>query len=358
MDRLTVLVDAVSARTGGGGTHAVSQLAALARVPGVELTVYATGEIAEQLAGAGIERVRRVPQRGLLSRLGWEQLVLPLRARSHDVVYAIGNVTVFLSPRPVVVTQQNAWYFGDLVRAFRRARCPRRMRARLVVETALARASIRRASRAVAVSDTLRAGIEADLGPRQNLRVVLSATPRRPTAETSSRQPRSSEDDAYVLVVAHDDPHKEWDALAALFARRPDLPRLRIVGRCALERRATLERAGAGRVEVIGVVADPAALTALYEGAHCCVAHSRFESFGLTPLESLAAGTPVVATDIAAHREVCGARAAYYDPHDLDGLAALVLAARRAPAALPVERTWDDNARELAAVLREARDDR
>ncbi len=351
-----MLVDAVSARTGGGGTHAVSQLAALARVPGIQLTVYATGEIADRLAAAGIERVCRVPQRGLLLRLGWEQLVLPLRARSHDVVYAIGNVTVFLSPRPVVVTQQNAWYFGDVVREFRRTRCPRGMRARLVVETALARASIRRAWRAVAVSNTLRTAIEGDLGPRQNLRVVLSATPRPPAPRSSAPPPRRRSQ-PYALVVAHDDPHKEWDTLAALFARRPDLPRLKIVGRCAPERRAALERTGAGRVDVIGVVADPGTLTALYEGALCCVAHSRFESFGLTPLESLAAGTPVVATDIAAHREVCGARAAYYDPDDLDALAASVLATRGGRVAA-VERSWDDNARELVAVLREARDDR
>jgi glycosyltransferase involved in cell wall biosynthesis len=353
-----VLVDAVSARTGGGGTHAVSQLPALARVPGIELTVYATDELAQRLVAAGVGAVRRVPQRGVLRRIAWEQLVLPVRARSHDVVYAIGNVTVFLSPRPVVVAQQNAWYFGDLVRTFRRTRCRRVMRARLVVETALARASIRRAWRAVAVSETLRAAIEGDLGPRPNLRVVLSAAPRRPVAEASAPSPPTSESEAYALVVAHDDPHKEWDALAALFARRPELPRLKIAGRCVPERRAALERTGAGRVDVVGVVADPGALAALYEGARCCVAHSRFESFGLTPLESLAVGTPVVATDIAAHREVCGARAAYYDPDDLDALAALVLAARGAPAAAPAERTWDDNARELAAVLREARNDR
>lgn len=358
MDRLHVLVDAVSARTGGGGTYAVAQLAALDRQPGVELTVYATGEIADRLVAAGVRHVRRVAPRGILRRLAWEQLVLPERARSHDVVYAIGNFSVFGSPRPVVVAQQNAWYFTDEVRRFRRARCPLGMRARLVAETAVARASIRHARRVVAVSQTLRAAIEEDLGHRPTLRVIVSATPRPSVSAVPVAQGGGCSDAAYALVVAHDYPNKELDVLAALFARRPELPLLKIVGYSAPPRRAAIKRAGGSRVDLVGVVEDRAALHALYAGAACCIAHSHFESFGLTPLEALAAGTPVVAADIPAHREVCGDRVSYYAPHDLESLAVLVLAADGPPADPPTERTWDDNARGLAAVLREARDDR
>lgn len=352
MDRLRVLVNAVSARTGGGGTHAVAQLAALGRQPGVELTVYATGDIAERLSAAGVGEVCRVPQRRVLRRLAWEQLFLPTRTRSHDVIYAIGNFSLFGSRRPVVIAQQNAWYFTDAVRRFRRERCGFGMRVRLVAETALARASIHHARRVVAVSETLRDAIEEDLGCHANVRVVLSATPPPATDAVSPREAG----EPYALVVAHDYPNKELDALAALFARRDDLPRLKIVGYSPPSRRGAIERAGGSRVDIVGVVADMAMLQSLYAGAACCVAHSHFESFGLTPLEALAVGTPVVAADIPAHREVCGDRAVYYDPDDLEALAALVLTAGTAATAPPVERTWEDNARELAAVLREARD--
>lgn len=352
MDRLRVLVNAVSARTGGGGTHAVAQLAALGRQPGVELTVYASGDIVERLSAAGVGKVCAVPQRPILRRLAWEQLVLPRCAHSHDVVYAIGNFSVFGSRRPVVVAQQNAWYFTDAVRHFRRERCGLAMRVRLVAEAGLARASIHHARRVIAVSETMRAAIEEDVGDLSNIRVVLSATPPPPAETTSPRETG----EPYALVVAHDYPNKELDALAALFARRDDLPRLKVVGYSLPSRRSAIERAGASRVDLVGVVADMAMLQSLYAGAECYVAHSHFESFGLTPLEALAAGTPVVAADIPAHREVCGDRAVYYDPDDLEALAALVLAAGSAPPPAPVERTWDDNARELAAVLREARD--
>ena len=347
-----MLVDAVSARVGGGGTHAISQLGALARTPGIELTVHATGTIADLLAAAGVSSVVRVPARALPRRLAWEQLVLPFRARRHDVVYAIGNVALFLSPRPQVVAQQSAWYFSDPVRSFRRERCSRRGRARLAIEGAVVRASIRRATVAVAVSDSLQAAIEGDLGRRANLRVITSATPRTGPVEAPSRV---LDPEPYALVVAHDDPHKEWDALVELFARHGELPQLKIVGRCTPERRIALEAVGGGRVDVLGLVGDPRTLQALYRGAVCSVAHSRFESFGLTPLEAIAAGTPVVAADIPAHREACGARVSYYAPEDLEALAELVAAVDGLPSGDSPNRTWDDNARELASVLREAR---
>ena len=41
---------------------------------------------------------------------------------------------------------------------------------------------------------------------------------------------------------------------------------------------------------------------------------SRYEGFGLPPLEALAAGTPVVAADLAVTREVLGDQARFADP--------------------------------------------
>jgi glycosyltransferase involved in cell wall biosynthesis len=44
------------------------------------------------------------------------------------------------------------------------------------------------------------------------------------------------------------------------------------------------------------------------------------EGFGIPPLEAMASGTPVIVSDIAVHREVCGDAAAFVDPNDLDGI--------------------------------------
>lgn len=55
-------------------------------------------------------------------------------------------------------------------------------------------------------------------------------------------------------------------------------------------------------------------LRALYESAACFVFPSFYEGFGLPPLEAMACGCPVVASNVAAIPEVLGDAALYFDP--------------------------------------------
>ena len=344
-----VLVIGLSARTGGGGTHLANQVEALARVRGLHVAVWATGAVADRLEETTKAKVEKHPSRGLPRRLLVEQLLGALASRRFDVIYMVGNFALFGSRCPQVLTMQNAWLFSEEIRSFRRERCASGMRARLVAQSVAARASIRRAERVVAVSGTMRNLIESDLGPVEKLTVVPSAAPRRRAA---ARAAPGGVDGDYVLVVAHDDPHKEWDRLIETFRNDTRLPPLILVGRP----RASRHAAEGGRVRMLGQIDDDEALGALYRGASCCLAHSRFESVGITPLEALRAGTPVVATDIPAHREVCGEAARFYDPADLEGMVKAVMATLANPAgAVPAPLagwTWDDNAASLADVFR------
>ncbi len=58
-----------------------------------------------------------------------------------------------------------------------------------------------------------------------------------------------------------------------------------------------------------------------YAAADCFTLPSRTESFGLTYLEAMACGKPVVATDDAVRREVIGDAGRFCDPEDLEAYA-------------------------------------
>ncbi|MCP9489045.1 MAG: glycosyltransferase family 4 protein [Solirubrobacteraceae bacterium MAG38_C4-C5] len=66
---------------------------------------------------------------------------------------------------------------------------------------------------------------------------------------------------------------------------------------------------------------DAQRLARLYAGAAALVHPALHEGFGLTPLEAMSAGTPVVAVHSAAVAEVCDDAALYVGPHAADDLA-------------------------------------
>lgn len=94
-------------------------------------------------------------------------------------------------------------------------------------------------------------------------------------------------------------------------------------------------------------------LAAIYSGAHALVLPSDHGGFGLQAVEALACGTPVVACEVTALREVLGDRATFVASGDM---AALLAAAERAtrPAPPPLRWTWEDAARATWAVYARA----
>ena len=187
----------------------------------------------------------------------------------------------------------------------------------------------RRADAVIAVSEATAEDVVTRLGiPRSRVHVVREAVdaafapPPRELAAAGMRA-RFGLPGPYVLYVGQFDPRKNMAGLFAAFAmasaRDRDLD-LRLViagtlGRLAPRMRAALAASGLApeRVITTGHV-DDATLGALYAGAECLLHPAHFEGFGLTPLEALAAGTPVVAYDAGAVREVVGDAGLLVDP--------------------------------------------
>ena len=64
---------------------------------------------------------------------------------------------------------------------------------------------------------------------------------------------------------------------------------------------------------------------ALYRGAVAFIFPSRYEGFGLPPLEALACGTPVVGSDVSSIPEVVGNAGVLLPPDDAEGMAGALI---------------------------------
>jgi glycosyltransferase involved in cell wall biosynthesis len=134
----------------------------------------------------------------------------------------------------------------------------------------------------------------------------------------------------YVLYVGNVLPHKNLTRLVEAFAevRRRVPTRLVLAGRGRRQHIAAVTSLVARLrvpVELRSYVPSDE-LPDLYRGAQVVVLPSLAEGFGLTALEAMASGTPVVAANVSAIPEVVGDAGLLVDPYDTRAIAdAIVL---------------------------------
>ncbi|MFL5895567.1 MAG: glycosyltransferase family 4 protein [Thermoleophilaceae bacterium] len=297
------------------------------------------------------------PPAALSKRPGqaWEQVVLPaLAARMRaPLVYNPANLAPLAWPRNViqihdaVALRHPEWYSRSYV-AWQRRVMPRlARRARLVIT----------------VSEFSRAEISEFLGvPGERIRVVPGGVDDRfhPGLDSEPVRRALAIERPYVLTVGDRGPRKNLDAL------RPVVTRLRSDGIDVLV-------AGAGRAHQLGSPLPGARdlgyvpddqLPALYAGALAFVLPSLHEGFGLTALEAMAAGAPVVASARGALADLVGDAGILADPDDWGEFARAVVSAatddgqrtrlRAKGLELASRYTWDRAARAVHGHLMRA----
>lgn len=131
-----------------------------------------------------------------------------------------------------------------------------------------------------------------------------------------------------LLSVSRLTPQKNHAAVIRVAARfRPALA-VRIVG-SGPERDGLTRLARDLRVPcTIDSGLPEAEIVTAYRSAEVLVCPSRFEGFGLTPMEGVACGIPTVASDIPPHREFLGTAVHFFNLDDEKSLVAAVTAAR------------------------------
>ncbi len=227
------------------------------------------------------------------------------------------------------------------------------------------------AHRVITVSETTRRDLAARY-PLDEARIVpvpngvgeaLGAPSPADAAAAALPQP-------FVFYAGGLDPLKNVPLLLRVLARCRERGRpivLVVAGEEGPRRDALLREAGAlgvrDAVRALGHV-DDAMLAAVYRAALAFVFPSRYEGFGLPPLEAMAAGCPVVSTPCGALAEVLSDAAQFAGPDDVDAWvgAIEVLAAEPASRARWVAAgrqrargfSWARTARETVEVYRQA----
>ncbi len=251
----------------------------------------------------------------------WEQTALPLAAAraGTPLVFSPANLAPLAWPRNVLVMHDAAVLrepeaysraYREWHRRFGLA-CARRALAVVTVSEFSRRELIELAGLEPARVAVIPGGVSEQFRP------ATGAQPAAPPRRLGLERP-------YVLTIATDDPRKN---LRALEPAARALDALGIELAWAGDSRPYFARASpVAGLRSLGYVAD-ADLPGLYRGALAFALPSRYEGFGLTCLEAMACGTPVVAADRAALPETCGGAALLADPDDGDAFAAAVLSA-------------------------------
>jgi len=278
-------------------------------------------------------------------RLGveWQQFDLP--QIGGDVLWG-PHGTLPLTPRlPAVAT----------IHDFTSITMPGRHRLKTILSFNLfIGASLGRAARIAAVSRAVaEEAVRGFAVPRRKIEIVPNGVDELFTPGTSVKED-------YVLFVGTLEPRKGLDDLLSVWRSIPvPKPRLVLCGGAGWK----TEIAAGDGIELTGFV-ERERLRELYRRASLFVYPSRYEGFGIPPLEAMACGTAVVATRTGAIPEFAGDAALLVDPGDRDALREALLRAlasralRDDLAARGAERAggyrWDRSARLMTELLAEA----
>lgn len=167
----------------------------------------------------------------------------------------------------------------------------------------------------------------------------------------------------YLLCLSTLEPRKNLQLLVKayedLLLEGNDLPPLVLAGRKGWKMDNFLECVAPQVVEKLhftGFV-DDADLPAIYAGAKLFVFPSKYEGFGIPPLEAMATGCPVLSSNAASLPEVLGDAASYFESDNLESLKTSLLATLNAPGMPSICKSqarrfrWDEQAADLLAEL-------
>jgi glycosyltransferase involved in cell wall biosynthesis len=257
-----------------------------------------------------------------------EQFSIPWRLRSN-------HVDLFHAPHyvlPPLVGCRSVVTIHDCIHLMFPQYLPNR------VAYAYAKASLwsagHRAERILTVSETSKTDIVRYCGVSPDrVSVIYNAIDERFLAEPTTdaiqnTRERYQLDGPFVLYVGNIKPHKNLERLIEAFdlVRHEGFDKLRLliigdqISKFPRLRRAVDRHHLHKHVRFLGFVSVDT-LASLYRLATVFAFPSLYEGFGLPPLEAMASGTPVVASNVSSMPEVLGDAAVLVDPYRPESIA-------------------------------------
>lgn len=299
---MRVLLDTTYARRAphcGTGVYLERIAAALAQLPDIDLLTEANGE-RRPPGGGGVASIGNA-----LADLRWTERELPRRARHAraDVIHHPLPALAHATRTPQVITVHDLAF----------VRHPERFAGAYRRYAAVAhRHAARRAAAVICVSEATAADVRELWGVAGDRIVVAHHGPGQQLPHVA----RATEP-THLLYVGDDEPRKDLATLLRahrLYARTTADPLPLVLAGTAAARDGV----------VVEPCPTPARLAQLLAGAAALVHPAVHEGFGLTALEAMAAGTPVIAAATPATIEVCAGAARYVTPHNAPELAGAI----------------------------------
>ncbi len=269
---------------------------------------YAEG-LSKAIEGSDLDAYWTQPKHGSrLAGMIWEQRTLPRIARTYDALLCPGNMApsrLDSGTRLLVIVHCLRYRIHPESYSKAFVRWYERMIPKIIC----------RADHVFTVSECERTEIEAhypeSLGKISVLKPGLDAAFNPGVA----RDP-ALPDSPYVVAVTSAAPAKNLTTLVRAYAASPQLPQLLLVGVTPTEADVLCPESVRSRVRAMGHINNPERVASLIAHADMLLSPSLYESFGLPCLEAMGCATPVIASDIPAHREVCANAARYAHPED------------------------------------------